>query len=144
MHFNLSSIALVLLGVTSVATSPTSKLCGTEEECKATCENEVYHTETFKDSTYFACTLNQPVKYALTSCVQNQGEADFHHPKLEGVKALCQSVNGRLCTWESCIFIQTDENIEDYRTVCTSRNNGGSTLIKDVSYEKFVNICNRL
>lgn len=146
MRFSLCSIVFVFLGATQAATSPTNQLCGSKEECETNCENGTYHTESSRDSTYLACTLDRPVKYDLSSCVQPQGThgEPGHRPTRQGLRALCESVNGQLCTPQSCIFIQSESNVKTYRHGCSIDNDGGSTLTKDVDYEKFQSKCKRL
>ncbi|KAJ5740784.1 hypothetical protein N7493_000656 [Penicillium malachiteum] len=143
MRFSLRSIVFVFLGATQAATSPTNQLCGSKEECETNCVNGTYHTESFRESTYLACTLDRPVKYDLSSCVEPQGEYGVPGPRptRQDLRTLCESVNGQLCTWFSCIFIQTESNVDTYRHGCSNKKHAGSTLAKDVPYEKLESKC---
>lgn len=144
MRFALQTIVFALLGAAQAADLSANQLCGTKEECETNCENGAYHTESFKDSTYLACALDQPVKYTLGSCVQPQGEVEEFRPTRQQLRALCESVNGQICTAVSCVFTQTQSNLDGYRKGCLQLPGTGHGFMNNLSYEQIQSTCKRL
>lgn len=143
MRFALQTIVFALLGAAQAADLSANQLCGSKEECETNCENGAYHTESAKGSTYLACAVDQPVKYTLGSCVQQQGEAEEFRPTRQQLRALCESVNGQICNAVSCVFIQTQSNLDGYRDGCLRLPRTGHGFMNNLSYEKLQSTCKR-
>lgn len=143
MRFDFCIVLFALMGATQAADSSANQLCGSKEDCEFNCENGEYHTESFKGSTYYACVLDKPVKYAIGACVALQGDPDQHPVKPGRVRDLCETMNGQICNSHSCIFIQTESSIRQFQSGC-SKLRVGHAMNYDVSYERLRSSCSRL
>lgn len=143
MRFDLPTVLVVFLGAAQAADSSANQLCGSKQECELNCENGEYHTESLKDTTYNACIIDKPVKYAIGSCTPHQGDQDQKNLSAKVQKEFCQSMNGQICGSSSCIIVSTESSRHDFKRGCSDLR-VSTAMNPDIDYQSFQSKCKRL